>query len=336
MARILVIGGSRFVGLRLVWTLLAQGHEVTTLNRGSHQDPFGSRIRRLHADRSSPDFLKVLATASFDAAVDFQAYSGDHARGVLAALRDRVGHYVLISSGQVYLVREGAARPPAAPLREDDYPGGLMDAPTDRRDHTEWAYGVGKRDAEDALWQAFQEHGFPYTALRLPMVDGEHDPSGRLEGYLWRILDDRPVLLPDGGSAPVRHVYSGDVARAVARLVGDPQTFGQAYNLCQDEMPTLRQLVDLLADLMGAPRRSMAIDGDTLHAAGIRPEQVSPFSTPWMSLLDPRKAKRDLGFHHQPLEAYLGHIVASFCSRPFALPPESYALRTRELELLGA
>ncbi len=334
MAQILVIGGSRYMGLRLVWTLLARGHDVTTLNRGIHEDPFGSRIGRLHADRSSPDFLKVLAGTGFDAAIDFQAYSGDHAREVLAALGGRVGHYVLVSSGQVYLVREGAARPPAAPLREDDYPGEPMAAPADLADRAEWAYGVGKRDAEDVLRQAHQESGFPYTALRLPMVDGEHDPSGRLEGYLWRILDGGPVLLPDGGDAPVRHVYSGDVARVVADLVGNPRTFGQAYNLCQDETPTLEQLVDLLADLMGAPRRTRAIGSDALRLAGIRPEYVSPFSTPWMSLLDPGKAKRDLGFRHQPLEAYLGHIVASFCSRPFGEPPESYGLRARELALL--
>ena len=333
MARVLVIGGSRFMGLQLVWHLLASGHQVTTLNRGRHPDPFGSRIARLRADRTTPEFQAVLAASSFDAAVDFAAFGGDDARGAVKALTGRVGHYILISSGQVYLVREGLAAP-GAPIAEDAYDGRVMAAPGDPSGRREWLYGVGKRDAEDVLAEAFATHGFPYTALRLPMVEGELDPSGRLASYLWRILDGRPVLLPDGGPGTVRHVYSGDVARAIAALLGRSEALGQRYNLCQEEMPTLREFLELLTDLSGAPRRIRSIGSDTLQAAGLRPEDISPFSTPWMSLLDPGKARREFGFRHTPLETYLGHIVASFFQRPAEDPPESYRLRRRELALL--
>ncbi len=335
MAQVLVIGGSRFMGLRLVWRLLAQGHKVTTLSRGLHPDPFGARVTRLHADRTSPEFLNVLGSANFDAAVDFQVFRGEDASGAVAALRGRVGHYVMISSGQVYLVRAASRGTAAVPAAEDQYEGLLMAAPSDPGDRAEWLYGVGKRAAEDVLRAAFATHGFPYTALRLPMVDGELDPSRRLESYLWRILDGGPVLLPDGGANRVRHVYSGDVAQAITDLIGKPQTFGEAYNLCQEEMPALRDLVALLADLLGATHHPRAIGSDALLAAGIRPEAISPFSTPWMSLLDPGKAGRELAFRHQSLEVYLGRIVGAFLSQRAQEPPENYALRARELALSG-
>lgn len=335
MARVLVIGGSRFMGLRLVWHLLAAGHQVTTLNRGQHADPFAGRIARLRADRTSPEFLEALRPLSFDAAVDFAAFDGDDARGAVRALEGRVGHYIFISSGQVYLVREGSERIPGMPFTESAYAGRVMAAPEGPRDRAEWLYGVRKRDAEDVLGDAFAASGFPYTALRLPMVEGERDPSGRMESYLWRILDGHGVLVPDGGPQRLRHIYSGDVARAIVALLGRSETFGEAYNLCQEEMPTLREFLELLADLLGAPRRIQAIASDRLLSAGIRPEVVSPFSTAWMSLLDPGKAQRDLGFRHEPIETYLGHIVAAFYSRPLQEPPESYALRSAELHLLG-
>lgn len=333
MANVLVIGGSRFMGRRLVWRLLAQGHAVTILNRGLHEDPFGSRVTRLRADRTAPEFRTVLRQRSFDAAVDFQAFSGADAAGAVEALSGQVGHYVMISSGQVYLVREAPPGGGRGPVAEEGYAGQLVAAPQEPGDRREWLYGVGKREAEDTLREAFTAHGFPYTALRLPMVEGEGDPSRRLESYLWRILDGGPLLLPDGGEQPVRHVYSGDVARAISDLLGRPQTFGEGYNLCQEEMPSLRRLLALLADLLGARPDLRSIPAVALEACGVRPEEISPFSTPWMSLLDPGKAQRDLGFRHEPLEVYLGRIVAAFLSEGPSEPPANYALRARELAL---
>jgi nucleoside-diphosphate-sugar epimerase len=104
---ILIIGGTRFVGYQLAWRLLAAGHWVTLLNRGTRPDPFGDRVERLTADRSTPEFARTLIGRTFDAAVDFAAYTGDDARGAIETLgQDRVGHYILISTGQVYLVRD--------------------------------------------------------------------------------------------------------------------------------------------------------------------------------------------------------------------------------------
>jgi nucleoside-diphosphate-sugar epimerase len=114
--RVLVIGGTRFMGYHLAWRLIAAGHEVTLLNRGTHPDPFGGRVERLRADRTTPEFATVLAGRSFDAAVDFAAFQRADAEGVVRVLDGRVGHYVMISTGQVYLVRTD----PPVPSREED------------------------------------------------------------------------------------------------------------------------------------------------------------------------------------------------------------------------
>jgi nucleoside-diphosphate-sugar epimerase len=306
---VLVVGGTRFVGRLLVHRLLARGHRVTILNRGNIADPFGSTVERLLADRTTEAFAGAVAGRRFDACVDFAAFDAPDVRGVVENVRTE--HYVFISTGQVYLVRDGA--PPSC--REDDYAGPLMARPASRVDLEEWEYGVKKRACEDALAEAWQKARYPATRVRIPMVNGERDYHSRLDKYIARIARGEPVLLPDGGQTPMRHVYGDDVARAICDMLGDDSTFGEAYNLAQDETPTLAELVDILAEKLGTTARTDVVAESALRTRGVDIEAVSPFSTRWMSFLETSKAKRAIRWRPTPLADYLGRIVASYVSR---------------------
>lgn len=326
---VLVIGGTRFLGHELTWRLVAEGHEVTLLNRGTLPDAFGTRVLRLQGDRTTGDLERLIAGRSFDAAVDFAAYDGTDGSRAVAVLGGRVGHYVVISTGQVYLVREGCPRPAG----EGDYDGPVMKAPVEAFDRGQWDYGVKKRALEDALSDAWARSRFPSTRLRIPMVSGERDHFRRLERYLWRMLDGGPVLLPDGGLHATRHVYSGSVVKAILALLGRRGTFGQAYNLAQDETPTLAELLHELATALGAPDRLVAVPEEQLRAAGLDPLVLSPFSGRWMSFLDPSRARSELGFVHEPLRAYLDATVAALLAHPSPDPPAGYERRQDEKAL---
>jgi nucleoside-diphosphate-sugar epimerase len=324
---VLVVGGTRFVGYQLVWRLLATGHRLTLFNRGTRADSFGERVERLRGDRTAGDFARLLAGRRFDAVVDFAVFRGEEAAEAVESLKGRVGHYVMVSTGQVYLVR--APRP--SPAREADYEGPLMACPPSGKEKEEWDYGMGKRAAEDVLARAADR--FPSTRLRLPMVNGERDYHRRLEGYLWRLLDGGPVILPDGGERPTRHVYGAAVARAIAGLLGRRDTFGEAYNLAQDETPSAREILAIAGELLGAPPRFVPVPAQDIEAAGLDVVAVSPFSGRWMSFLDPGRAKAELGFRHEPLREYLGRIVAAFLAQPPASPPPALARRAEEKAL---
>lgn len=325
---VLVIGGNRFVGLLATWRLLAGGHRVTLLNRGTRPDPFGDRVERLRGDRTGPDLERLLAGRAFDGVLDLAAFTGDDARRLAAALGPRAGHYQLVSTGQVYLVREACPRP----AREADYDGPVMARPADPADLWDWEYGVGKRACEDAVVEAGRA-GFTATRLRIPMVNGPLDYHRRLEGYLWRLLDGGPVLVPDGGAHRVRHVAGEEVARFLVEHLGDRATFGQAYNLAQEEAPTLLELLGLLRGMLGSRAELVPVPSSRLRAAGLVPVEVSPFSGRWMSFLDPSRAARELGFRHAPLERVLHAAVASFLAHPPADRPKGYARRAEELRL---
>jgi nucleoside-diphosphate-sugar epimerase len=251
------------------------------------------------------------------------------AQRIARVLEGQVGHYVFISTGQVYLVRD----PRPAVAREPDYEGRLIpEPPAGHPDHEDWAYGVGKRACEDALVEAFARARFPSTRLRIPMVSGERDHKRRWEGYLWRMLDGGPLLLPDGGLHRLRHVYARDVAAAILGLLGAEPTFGQAYNLCQEETPTLVEVLERAARLLGAPARLQPVPRAALKAAGLDPVRVSPFSGRWMSFLDPARARAELGFEPTPLATALASIVASFLAHPPPDRPDAYGERAQEIE----
>jgi nucleoside-diphosphate-sugar epimerase len=323
---VLVIGGNRFMGRSMVWRLLFAGHRVTVLNRGRHGDPFGARVERLVADRGSAAFDRALVGRSFDRVIDFAAFTGDEVERLVWVLGGRVGHAVMISTGQVYLVRQGCP----TPSKESDYDGPVMAAPPTPADHEDWAYGIGKRQAEEALVAAAE--ALPSTRLRIPMVNGEGDPKRRLEAYLWRLLDGGPLLVP-AASAVARHIYRGAVVEAVARLIEAPPPAGQAFNLAQAELPTVGELIGRLAARVGARAEILEVPAEQLEAAGLSVRAASPLSSRWMSLLDPSRAIAELGFAHPPLDGYLDSIAASLLSSWPETPPEGYRQRDAELAL---
>lgn len=323
---ILVIGGNRFMGLGLVWRLLCAGHRVTLLNRGQLADPFADRVKRLTVDRASDAFDKALAGKTFDRVIDFAAFTADDARRTVRVLGGRVGHYFFISTGQVYLVREGCP----TPSREPDYDGPVMDHPPTPADHEDWLYGVDKRGAEDVLAAS---PALPSTRLRIPMVNGEHDPKRRIESYIWRILDDHPLIVPRA-SAIARHVYSGAVVHTLLKLVHTPPPPGHAFNLAQAEQLPVRALVERIARRVGAHVEIVELPPELLEDAGISVRDASPFSSRWMSLLDPARAIAELGFSHPPLDVYLDSIISSLFAQWPAQPPAGYAQRPQEWALI--
>jgi len=240
-----------------------------------------------------------------------------------------VGRYVFLSTGQVYLVRVGTERP----FREEDYPGPVIPAPPRERafDHDNWTYGVEKRAAEDALHRAHSAHGFPVTTLRLPMVNSERDHYDRLLGYLARLDDGGPILVPAGPHLPLRHVYGEDVVRAVQRVAASDLAIGRAYNVAQDETLSFDEFLSLLGELTGREPRTVRVPYARLEAEGLIP-RCSPFSEPWMSSLDNALGKRELGLAYTPVREYMGRLVEHFAAHP-SRPPLGYERREAELRV---
>jgi nucleoside-diphosphate-sugar epimerase len=166
---------------------------------------------------------------------------------------------------------------------------------------------VGKRRAESALLALRSSHGVRAVVLRLPIVIGEGDGSLRLWAYLERLLDGGPIVLPEAGRQPLRFISSGDVARALIGWIESPPPREAVYNLAQPDVVTLRDLLEQVAATAGTPARFVEASSDEVRAAGIAPT-FSPYSGPWVSLLDPGRAAA-IGFIGTRTAEYLPRVV---------------------------
>ena len=297
MKNILIIGGTRNMGFYLTQRLMDAGHRVTILNRGMSEDELPEIIHRLRADRTDPQQMKrALLGKSFDVVVDFVMYKQYEAEVIVDLLGGKIEHYIMISTGQVYLVREGISRP----FKEDDFEGRIQPAPkANTFAYEEWSYGVNKRQAEDVFMKARAENNFPYTVLRLPMVNSERDTFRRLYSYIIRLKDGNPLLVPETPTYPLRHIYGQDVVEAIIKIIAEKSGIGRAFNISQEETVTIDEFLGILGEYMGVSPEIVRVKRSLLEANGFLPD-CSPFSERWMSELDNTRSKEELGISYTP------------------------------------
>ncbi len=317
--RLLVIGGNRFLGLDLITRLLAHGHDVTLFNRGTLPDPFGQRVHRLRGDRGSEAFDRQLAGTAWDAVFDFALFTAEHAQRTARVLAGRVGHFIALSTGQVYLVRDVVP----VPARERDFDGALMGAPTTPYDLEQWRYGVEKRDIEAIITRAL-----PASVVRLPMVHGGRDYYRRLDSIAYRLLDHGPLLVTRP-EARVQHVYAPAVVRHLHGLLARGPS--GAFNLAQLDSLTVRELVERVGEVLGVRPHLELTSPEALTARGLDPLKACPFNQRWMSALDPTLAVETQGFTHEPTDEWLPAALFASMARWSETPPPSLEQRPREL-----
>lgn len=205
---VLVIGGSRYFGKRLIARLLAAGDRVTVLNRGSSAPPAG--VVHLTADRDDEDALRAaLGPRTFDVVVDQVCYTPRQAVIARRVFTGRTRLYVMTSTVEVYehedsptLVSETAVDPLAVVVD--------LELPWDDPEFLDTHYGEGKRQAEAVFAAAGPE--FPYTAVRVAHVlGGADDFTGRLAHYADRIRTGEPIAVP-ATNHPATYIHVDEIA----------------------------------------------------------------------------------------------------------------------------
>jgi nucleoside-diphosphate-sugar epimerase len=240
--RVLVIGGTQFMGPHVVSGLQEAGHDVTLLHRGQHESD--AEGRHIHGDRQEPGVVAgAIAEARPEVIVDMVAMVENDARKLVEAARDNVQRVVLASSidvyrayGRINLTEPGPPEPvPLAedsPLREKLYPY-RADPPRAAGDPERWRDDYDKIPVEQAILGAAELEG---VVLRLPMVYGPEDRQHRLWPYLKRMLDGREAIAIEQTHARWRtsRGFSQDVADAIAVAALAPSAAGRTYNVAEE------------------------------------------------------------------------------------------------------
>jgi len=282
--KVLVIGGTRFVGLRLVRLLAEEGHEITVLNRGKTQAELPPVVKRLYADRRNPDEVsQVLKSSDFEMVYDITGYQVRNLKPMVAALSGRIKHYVFQSTGAVYAPSE------LLPIREDFPIITPETAPAD-----EAAYALEKVECEQFLLQMFREKGFPVTILRCPVIYGPENWMDEREGsYFFRLLKGRRILVPGNGATVLHYAHVDDVAHAHLAASGKKEVAGQIYNIASDEAITIDGYINAVAKAVGIEATKVYVEPKV-----VRSLKRPIFFFPWERnvFYDISKAKNDFGY----------------------------------------
>ena len=286
--KVLVIGGTLFIGRQLVSELLKKGHEVAVMHRRNKHD-LGRRVRNLVADRNDAAAVRAaLAGQKFDVVFDnvYDWERGTTAAQVEATARacgDHLHRYIFMSSVAAY--GDGLNHHEGDALAPDDHPE---------------PYARNKAMSERALFRLHQRTRLPVVTLRPPFVYGPGNPFYR-EAFFWdRLREGRPIIIPGDGRRLMQFVYIKDLVWVCLRAMELPPCAGHAFNIANPRPVTQFDAVTELAKAAGKELHPIRVPRDRILRAGGHP--MGPrfyfgeyFDLPPITMVI-AKAQRVLGF----------------------------------------
>ncbi|MEU6118577.1 NAD-dependent epimerase/dehydratase family protein [Streptomyces sp. NPDC047117] len=261
--RLLILGGTEFVGRAVTEAALAKGWQVTVFHRGRHEAPRGAAV--LHGDRTTPEGLAALRTGEWDAVVDTWAWAPSAVRDAARLLAGRAGRYAYVSSGSVYAFPKAPGMGEEAPL--------VAGAP----DAGDVPYEEAKRGGELAAAESFGDGGA--LLARAGLILGPYENVGRLPWWLTRIARGGPVLAPGPAGLPIQYIDVRDLADWILHAV--ESGLAGPYNLVsRSGHATMGSLLEACAEVTGSDAELRWTAPEDVLAAGIEPWTELPVWLP--------------------------------------------------------
>jgi nucleoside-diphosphate-sugar epimerase len=299
--RILVIGGTRFIGLATVRLLSQQGHVVAVFHRGQAQPDLPESVHQIIGDRAQlSTFRQVFQDFAPDVVLDMIAFVEQDGHSLMSLCKGLVRRVVLISSQDVYRIYGRVNRtepgPPDpipvtedSPLRDKLYPYRGLDLPFPE-DEKQRMHDYDKILIERLVMSDPTIQG---TVLRLPAVYGPNDGQHRLFEFLKRMDDNRPAILLDENFAQWcwTRGYVENVATAIALAITDERASGRIYNIGEAHTPSMIEWVRAIAKV--ADWHGNII---TLPADRVPPHLIHDIDVNQYLLVDTTRIRKELGY----------------------------------------
>lgn len=284
--KILVLGGTRYFGRRLVHKLLNKNYEVSVLSRGNVKDDFGLQVERLIADRRDEvSMTKALTGRSFDIVVDQVCLTPEDANLSVKLLSNKISHYIMTSTLSVY---DWGANLSESAFEAKSYQPRKATTPMEE-------YAEGKRAAEFIF---ATQTNFPVSFARFPVVVGEDDYTERLLGQVRSVKNGEEIYYPNL-EAKFSFITSEDAARALFWLLENRKT--GPYNFAAADAFTLKELIQKIECIAGTSAKLLAKEDIA---------KFSPFGIPLSWYMNVEKAAQE-GFtassHRDWLESLLNN-----------------------------
>lgn len=295
--KLLVIGGSYFYG-RVFVMEAAKEHEITVWNRGTYSmEAFG--VRQIKADRHEKT---EICGEDYDAVVDFCAYAPGDVRTSIENIAGRIGQYILISTVDVYERDPARIRTEETPFEKRPLAGEAG------------AYIAGKVALEEEIQDVCAAREIPCTVLRSAILYGPYNYAPREAVYIQMLLTSHALPRFTDADGRFQFVYVKDAAHAILKCLGNGRAFGQAYNLCQDQILTYDEFFEALraaaepGDLDGLTEVPVTV----AQAAAQGVPVPFPATAAETHLCDNEKGKRELSLEYTDFEEGMRRTYKAF------------------------
>jgi len=255
--RVLFIGGTGIISTASTRLAAQRGIDITVLNRGRRAADLPAGVQTMTADIDDPAAAaRALGNASFDAVVDWIAYTPEHVERDLALFRGRTRQYIFISSASAY------QKPPGHYLITESTP---LANPF-------WQYSRDKLACEERLLKAYREEGFPVTIVRPSLTYGDTQVALAVNSWAksYTVIDrmrrGKKVIVPGDGTSLWVITHNSDFAKGLVGLLGHRQALGNAFHITSDEVMCWDQFYRLTAEAAGAEARLVHMPSDFLAA----------------------------------------------------------------------
>jgi 2'-hydroxyisoflavone reductase len=319
--RLLVLGGTKFLGRHAVEAALADGHQISIFTRGETNPELFPEVEHLRGDRDGD--LDALRDGRWDGVVDTSGYVPRIVRQSAELLRERVGRYVFVSSISAY-------RDFGEPITETTPVAELQDPDTEEVMEN---YGALKAACERVVEEIYGERS---ARVRAGLIVGPHDPTDRFTYWPRRVAGGGDVLAPGSPEAPVQFVDARDLARWLVQLALEGP--GGVFNATGPLEPlTFGELLDRMRAALGSDARFVWTDAGRILDVGVQPWTELPLWLPdddyaGMARADISRAA-DAGLRFRPLEETTVDTLAWDRTVPGDRPTLA---RAKEAEILAA
>jgi 2'-hydroxyisoflavone reductase len=279
--KILVLGGTGFIGPHIVNAAIARGHIVTLFNRGKTHPGLFPNVEKLLGDRDG--HLEALANRSWDAVIDPSGYVPRIVKMSAELLAPRVHHYVFISTISVYAKMDQVNADESSPVE-------TIADPTN--EDVKANYGALKALSEKAAEAAMPGR---VANIRPGLIIGPGDPSGRFSHWPTRLAEGGEVLAPGDGGTPVQYVDGRDLGAWVVRVV-ENGNMGTMNALGPEKRVTMKEVLDECNRALGNKAQLVWVGNDVLEKEEVQPWSEMPLWIPnqgeyaGFGTLDNRKA----------------------------------------------
>ncbi len=341
--RVLIIGGTRFIGPEVVRRLCAQGHRVAVFHRGKSQADLPAEVEHILGNRRKlRSFQDKFKKFTPDVVLDMIPITEDDARQVVDTFKGIAERVIVISSQDVYRAygiligkEDGLEQTPItedAALRQKLYPY-RSEKPRAHDDPQKILDDYDKIPIEKIV---MSNPELPGTVLRLPMVYGPGDYQHRLFEYLKRMDDKRPVIILDKGLAEWRssNGYVENVADAIAVALAKERARNRIYNVAEPDSPTIAEWVKKIGKVAGWDGEVIVVSRDRLP-----PQLVADFRTEQHLSVDTSRIREELGYRESiPQDEALRRTIEwERMHPPEKIRPEQFDYESEEkvLKALG-